>query len=182
MLKSKDKRRKVLRCRSSFGSQQLFFISGMKGFVEGWNAGSSYYNGSSVPEVDTTAFDKLNRYSKVLFFLILPIIAFCSKIVFKSKQLNYAEHLSVYSYMLGEIIMITLMISSILLLLNINIKITGIISSSLCGIYMGICQYQIFQNKLLISIFRSAIFLILSFIFTGIPYNILGIILISISK
>jgi hypothetical protein len=163
-------------------NQELFFISGMKGSVDGFNEGRSSYNGSSLPEVDTSAFDKLNRYSKILFFLILPIIALCSKIVFKSKKLNYAEHLSVCSYMLGQAIMITLIISGILLLLNINIKITGIITSFLCAIYVGICQYQIFRNKVVISIFKSVIFLILSFILTGIPYNILSIIIISVTK
>lgn len=162
--------------------QQLFFISGMEGSFEGFAEGASHARGSEVPVADTSVFDKLNRYSKILFFLLPPIIALCSKWVFKSKQLNYAEHLSVCSYMLGQIIIISLFVSGFSLLLNINIKTASYISTSISVIYVTICQYLIFHNKLLKSIFRSVLFLILSFFLTGMLFNILGIILISVSK
>ena len=165
----------------SITDQELFFISGMKGSFEGYSEGASYGGVSDVPELDTSV-NKLNRYSKILFFLLLPIIALCSKWVFKSKQLNYAEHMSVCSYMLGQIIIISLIVSGFSLLVNINIKIAGYIIASMSVIYVAICQHLIFQNKLLKSIFRSLIFLVLSFLMTGIPYNILGIIFFSSSK
>lgn len=160
--------------------QQLFIIEGMKGSIEGFNEG--YNKGSSVPEVDMSVLDKLNRYSKILFLLILPIIAFCSKVVFKSKQHNYAEHMSICSYLLGQIIIIVTLVSSVLLLFDINLKVRGIASTLIWIIYLVICQYQIFQNKVLKAILKSVIFLILSYILTGIPYSILGTILVSITK
>jgi hypothetical protein len=158
----------------SFTNQPMFIIDGMKGSVEGLSSG---FSGK---KIDASALDKLNRYSKILFFLILPIIAWCSKVVFKSSLLNYAEHLSINSYLLGQVILIGLVISTILLLFHASKILLGTLDFSLIPIYISINQYQIFKNKGFISILKSILFIIFSLIMIFVFNIVLGTIVISI--
>ncbi len=159
---------------SSLLGRGVFFISGMKGFIAGIN------EAGNTESLNENAIDNLNSFSKILFFLILPILAFFSLAIFRSNRMNYAEHLSISAYQLGQIIFLGTVTTSFAYILDWN----GInyISMLIIVLYLIWCQYQIFQNKILYSFLKSLGFILINIFIIIILYLIIAFAVASIVK
>lgn len=159
---------------SSLLDKELFFIDSMKGAVGGIDSA----NESGTLNEDSV--DKLKRYSKLLYFLILPVVALVTKIIFRSSNFNFAEHLSVNAYMLGVatiLAVITMPLHSFT-----HVYVSSIAAIILQVIYIPLFHYRIFQNKLFLSVIKSILFFLLSSITLTILYIPIAVIVASVSK
>ncbi|MBK9391870.1 MAG: DUF3667 domain-containing protein [Bacteroidetes bacterium] len=151
---------------ASLLNKDLFFMSAMKGGVTGWN---------SVDETESLNLDSiiaLNRYSKILYFLMLPIIAFLSSIFFRSSKLTFAEHLIINAYLLGQITLLGIIGFFLSYLPDKSIGLFVLFSIS--SIYMFFCQFQIFNNKALKSFLKSLGYIVFSIILISILYMLIA--------
>lgn len=151
---------------ASLLNKDLFFMGGMKGSVTRWN---------SVDEREALNMDSiiaLNRYSKILYFLMLPILAFLSSKFFRSSKLNFAEHIIINAYLLGQITLLGTIGFSLSYLPDKSIGLLALFS--ITSIYMFMCQYQIFKNKFLNSLLKSSGFMALSIFLILTLYMLIG--------
>ena len=151
---------------ASLIKKDLFFIDAMKGAVAGWN---------SVDETDALNMDSviaLKRYSKILYFIMLPILAFLSSVFFRSNKLNFAEHLIINAYILGEITLLGTVGFALSYLPDKSIGLSVVFSIS-C-LYMFFCQYQIYKNKFLKSLSKSLGFIALGILLISILYMLIA--------
>ncbi len=151
---------------ASLLNKELFFMRGMKSGVAGWNS----VDETGLLNVDS--INSLNRYSKILYFLILPILAFLSSVFFRSSKLNYAEHISINAYLIGEITLLGTVALPLTYLPDDSIGFLALFSIS--SIYTFLCQYQIYQNKVLKSLLKSLGFIVLSIFLITILYILIA--------
>ena len=149
---------------ASLLNKDLFFMGGMKGGVAGWNS-------VDPGALNLNSINSLNRFSKILYFLILPIFAFLSSIFFRSSRLNFGEHLIINAYLLGEI---TLVGTVALPLTYLPFRSIGILALILM-IYMFLGQYQVYQNKVLKSLLKSLLFMVLSIFAILLLYGLIAV-------
>jgi hypothetical protein len=159
---------------SSLLDKGLFFMSFMKGIVAG------IIEADGARSFNTDSFPWLNRYSKIIYFLNLPILALLSSIFFRSSRLNFAEHLSINAYLMGEITLLGLVALPLTFLPKETID--PIVSVSMIITYITFCQYKIYQNKLLKSLFKSLGFMMLSVFLIIILYIFIAVIIASLFR
>lgn len=166
----------------------MFFISGMKGAASGWNESEAIIplsqsitegaNGSTgFNSLDVDAIDKLDRYAKVLFIIMLPVIALFSGISFKSSKFNFAEQLSINAYLLGTLILLGLLAGIASLIISEYENAIEIVTSILFVFYIAYFQLKVFRNKWLSSMLRSLLYIILSIVTLAFMYTILSLII-----
>lgn len=161
----------------SFTGGEVIFIGGMKAMTEGYNTGytealAEDESESDIPQeaLNSTAIGNLDKISKILFFIMLPILALSSRLIFKSSKLNYAEHLVINAFFLSQVMIIGIIGIPISLLAETGLKFIGSIPAILILVYIVYYQFKIYSDNILISIFKSIGFILISFIFIAIVF------------
>lgn len=168
--------------------QDLFFISGMKGAATGWNESEAVTpltqnisegvsETTTFGSLDVEAINKLNKYTKVLFILMLPVIALFSKISFKSSKFNFAEQLSINAYLLGPLILLGLITGIFSLVLSEYEDAIEYVTMIIFAFYIFYFHLKVFQNKWLSSLLRSLLYIVLSISTLALLYTILSLII-----
>lgn len=162
----------------SFTGGEMIFIEGMKEMASGANREHTEYlarNPSEIeldsqPEyIDIDSVSNLNRFSKILFFLTLPIMAITSILFFKSSGMKFAGHLVVNAFLMSQLMMIGI-ITIPLTLFEPSIQIISSIPKYFILLYIIYYQYKVFDGKILISILKSIGFILISLFITIIVF------------
>lgn len=157
----------------SLSDREMFIISQMKGAVSGYNSGSG---DSELRELDVNSLARINRYSKILFFLLVFIFATCSKFIFRVNRRNFAQHLAINAYLLGQAVLLgTVFFNMVVLAPKLDF-----LPALLIVFYVLYAQYDIFRGKMIHSFLRTLLFTFAGLASSILVYTILAIIIAAV--
>ena len=170
----------------SFTGGEVIFNEAINVMTKGYNQRTADYYAENPLEqgadntkeaLNSTAISNLDNFSKIIFFILLPVCALCSRLIFRSSKLNYAEHLVINAFFLSQIMIIGIIGIPVKLLSDItSIKFLASVPAILILLYILYYLFQVFNDRILLSILKSMGFIILSYIIASLVYLLIAIV------
>lgn len=105
------------------------------------------------------------EYNSIIYFVVIPLIAVVSLIVFYNKKYNFTEHVVIYLYSMSLSSMVTIVLTCIILIISADNYITfSAITYVFMFVYHGYLLKRIFQLSAKELIIKTIIFIPLFFI------------------
>jgi len=158
----------------------LYLLFVQKYFPDFMDA-SSFYEDEAQQKI-TKEISKITfEYNSLLYFILIPIIALVSRIVFYDKKYNLTEHTVIYLYSLSFWSLVSSLLNTILLFIYPEVFIwVGLVIFFLMFVYHGYILKRIFSLNVSGLLIKTLIFLPLFFIsYIGISIVIIIIVLIT---
>ena len=100
------------------------------------------------------------EYNSLIYFVIIPLIALVSLIVFYNKKYNFTEHIVIYLYSMSLFSMVTIVLTVIILIIAADYYITlSVITYVFMFVYHGYLLKRIFQLSAKELIVKTIIFI-----------------------
>lgn len=143
----------------------LYIFISLKYFAESMDFSSLYEN--EIQQKITQEISQFTvEYNSIIYFLLIPVIALISKIVFYNKSFNIIEHIVIYLYSFSFWSLLTIVINLIILLAFPSIFMwTSLITFALMLVYHGYILKRIFNLNTSALLIKTLIFLPLFFTF-----------------
>lgn len=162
----------VLQILNLFGIEISFIISGMSGFVRGFESPSEQ---TLTPDIKEK-LDQLSDINSALMLLTIPFVSLITKLMYKLKHYNYTEHLVINIYLFIQMFMVTTLVLA-------PFRIPGsspLFLFLLSYIYVYYFLYRVFNQSILSTVLKTIIYLILGLFTSILIWGLIGIIWIKL--
>lgn len=120
--------------------------------------------------------DFVKTYSQLFALLFVPIYAFFTRLLFRSKGLNFAEHLVGNAYFSAQTAIFSILTAPLLFLLFRSFVATSIASFVITIAYYTVGLRSLFDQRWAPAFFKSVLTILLGFLGYSIVVGVVGII------
>ena len=162
----------VLQILNLFGIEISFIISGMSGFVSGFESTSEQTLNLAIKE----KLDQLADINSALMLLTIPFVSLITKLMYHLKQYNYTEHLVINIYLFIQMFMVTTLVV-------VPFQIPGqspLLLFILSYLYVYYFLYRVFSQSIISTALKTIIYLTLSLFASILIWGLIGIIWIKL--
>lgn len=100
----------------TFESEEM--VSGLNGYIEGWNMYEKDNSEKLQFETVLTIVETIKKYFAFILMINIPLYSISTLIIYRSKKLNFAEHLILNCYAYGFTLLISLPLFTVMFLKN----------------------------------------------------------------